>query len=484
MRARALAALGALLLPAAALAHVGSPHIYLEDEAGPWPVVVACEMPPAVPGEAVVQVRLSDRKPGEPVRVRVREVPPAGDDRAPEWRAASPSAHDPDFFTAPLPLMVYGLWHAEIEVSGARGEGTIRFPISARVPAPRAMDTVLAVTLVGLALLLVASLASILAGLGREGSARDDAATTPAARRRGVRWAVVGCTIFLSFTGFIGYLWGGFHKSRLVRTGPSLSGQVAVDAPLRAGSTSRVTMTVLDARGELVRDVAPDHDKMMHLVVVELPGAGVFMHLHPSLARDGVFSFALTPPRPGRYAWFADVLRSSGEGDTATGTLDVAPGANRDDVPLEDPDDSVVLGPPQGGARDLATAPAGGGTTVVWLPPGPSELRALEVQKLLFELRDEAGRPVASLDPYMGMAGHLLILRDDGSMFAHVHPTGTVAGRMGAMPKGHLAMMTEPIAGARASFPYAFPRPGRYRLWVQMKHAGAIRTGIFDVDVK
>jgi hypothetical protein len=33
------------------------------------------------------------------------------------------------------------------------------------------------------------------------------------------------------------------------------------------------------------------------------------------------------------------------------------------------------------------------------------------------------------------------------------------------------------------SFPYAFPEPGAYRLWVQMKSQDRILTGVFDTTV-
>jgi hypothetical protein len=34
------------------------------------------------------------------------------------------------------------------------------------------------------------------------------------------------------------------------------------------------------------------------------------------------------------------------------------------------------------------------------------------------------------------------------------------------------------------TFPYEFPKPGRYRVWVQVKPNTRVLTGTFDVDVR
>src|SRR5207247_7841023 len=45
---------------------------------------------------------------------------------------------------------------------------------------------------------------------------------------------------------------------------------------------------------------------------------------------------------------------------------------------------------------------------------------------LRFVIRAPDGAP-ATLEPYMGMAGHAMITRDDGAVFAHLHPAGTIS---------------------------------------------------------
>jgi hypothetical protein len=63
-----------------------------------------------------------------------------------------------------------------------------------------------------------------------------------------------------------------------------------------------------------------------------------------------------------------------------------------------------------------------GGGTLLW---HQEPLRANRDTTLRFEARDREGRPLP-LEPYMGMLSHAVIARDDGKVFVHLHPMGTI----------------------------------------------------------
>src|SRR5262249_58070749 len=97
---------------------------------------------------------------------------------------------------------------------------------------------------------------------------------------------------------------------------------------------------------------------------------------------------------------------------------------------------------------------------------------------LSFTVREPDGKP-ARFEPYLGMPGHAVVMRDDGAVFIHLHPMGTVSaaaqatftlrrpsdttsGAVGARVMAQdsaMAGMAHAVPAGRLSFPYAFPHP-------------------------
>jgi hypothetical protein len=135
-----------------------------------------------------------------------------------------------------------------------------------------------------------------------------------------------------------------------------------------------------------------------------------------------------------------------------------------------------------------------------WLNDG-LPVAAGKPASMRFVVRNADGSD-ATLEPYMGMAGHAVVERQDGSVFVHLHPMGTIsmASQMafamrqpGDTVRGELGkrvseaemsqMKQASVTSNIVSFPYAFPKPGIYRLWVQVRHNGRIQTGAFALNV-
>jgi hypothetical protein len=122
-------------------------------------------------------------------------------------------------------------------------------------------------------------------------------------------------------------------------------------------------------------------------------------------------------------------------------------------------------------------------------------LKANTAMDFKFSVQNKDGKPVQDLEPYMGMAAHAEFVRSDLSVFAHVHPAGSVpmaslemaqAGLLGdaSSMQGMAMKPKNETLPAEVSFPYGFPKPGDYRIFVQVKRAGQVETGVFDAHVQ
>jgi hypothetical protein len=193
----------------------------------------------------------------------------------------------------------------------------------------------------------------------------------------------------------------------------------------------------------------------------------------------------------GRYEVFADVVDARGFPWTLVGTVDlpqINSGALRGD-------DSSWSGDTIGSQQHELVSQLPDGSRMIWeRAAGP--LKANTAMDFKFSVQGKDGKPAQDLEPYMGMAGHAEFVRSDLSVFAHVHPAGSVPmaslemaqagllGNMSSMPSGMAMAPTRGTMPAQVSFPYGFPKPGDYRIFVQVKRAGQVETGVFDAHVQ
>ena len=510
---RRCAALFAIIifLGAPALAHVGNPDVYFQGAAGPYHLIITVRTPQMIPGIADVEI-LSSTPGISKIAVVPTYIVGPGAKYPPIGDALTQSKDDPQSFSGKVWLMESGSWQIRVQVDGVQGAGELSLPVPAAARRTLPMQKSLGALLFALMVLLVLAIIAIAGAARREGMLEPGQAPGPGHVRRG-RWVMVGAAVVMFALLCFGNWWWNseaFAKARqMIYKAPPLN--VSLDP------SGKLTLQMGDSAWHRTRpetvmtNLIPDHGHLMHLFLIREPGLDRFYHLHPQLQPGvrpvGTNSFALDLPAipAGRYQVFADVVRESGFPDTMTAEIDLpdVPG-----VPLTG-DNSEAAAPPLAGQTDSAgsnAAGAGGADGSVMVLPdkyrmvwerGAAPLVANHFVWLRFRLETPSGKPVLDMEPYMGMAGHAEIVRSDRSVFAHIHPDGSVAmaalelteKNASAHADGaitdlgmNLDMSMEPV-DAEVSFPYGFPKAGEYRIFVQMKRGGQIETGIFDTDV-
>jgi hypothetical protein len=488
------------LLLAAALpvcAHVGSPDVYYEGDAGPYHLFVIVRVPQVIPGVAEIQIR-SATGDVRSIQVVVLRLTGQGSQFAPTPDLAQASKDDPQFFTSNLWLMEFGALQVRIMADGAKGHGELSVPVPSFAQRVLPMQRPLTALLLFLMLFLAIGLVSIVGAGSRE--AKLDAGETPgASSRRRARIAMVVATVLVAGLLYLGRTWwraDGAHHQQVV----DYFKPPAAETTLENGNRLIIRAKGPDAEwSENVRmeNVIPDHGHLMHLFLIRLPGMDRMLHLHPERIAGGAFAEDLPTMPAGRYQLLADVVDKRGFPWTLVSTVDLPEikGAALTG------DDSSWAGAPLASSaeasQDLTVAQLPGGGRIVW-QHGAGALRANVSTNFKFSVQGKDDQPVQDLEPYMGMAGHAEFVRSDFSVFAHIHPAGSVsmaalelaqAGLTNAPPgmPGSMAMAAPTPSGPlppEVSFPYGFPQPGDYRIFVQVKHAGQVETGVFDAHVQ
>ena len=193
-------------------------------------------------------------------------------------------------------------------------------------------------------------------------------------------------------------------------------------------------------------DYAVEHAKRLHLIVVRRDLTG-FQHVHPELGSDGRWTTDVDLAA-GTWRVFADFKAAEGPALTL-GTDLTVPGRVvevqpvGDDVRTSSVDeyDVTLAGDLEGGAASDLT---------------------------LTVTRD--GEPVTDLQPYLGAFGHLVALREGDLAYLHVHP--------------HDQAHQGDRGGPEIEFTAEVPSAGRYRLFLDFKAGGVVRTATFDLTAE
>jgi hypothetical protein len=190
--------------------------------------------------------------------------------------------------------------------------------------------------------------------------------------------------------------------------------------------------------GAAVHRFTPLHDRYLHLIVANRE-LTEFHHVHPWLAPDGTWSIEVPALPAGAYRAIADFQVADGP-RLALGTDVTVPG----DYQPEPTPHPASITRVDGYQVELSTDRQAAGEVET----------ALTIRK--------NGHLVTDLQPYLGAYGHLVALRVGDLAYAHVHPAGYGDGTI--------------------RFDATLTAQGRYRLFLDFKHADTVHTAAFTFD--
>lgn len=524
-------------------AHIGSSAVQMQGQAGPYSILVSIQPPDVIPGTAKVSVFVQDENifsvHARPLYFR------SGDKGAPSPDILQKSKTNAGQFEADIWLMEPGSTSAQILVKGDKGSGELVVPIMAVSTAQRDMPNGLGIALSILAIILFTLMITIIgASVGEAMMPPGSTASNSLSRKKywGMGIAAIVCSLILFGGRSWWNSWAADYKQYLYKP-------LKAETSILKDSTHRIFQLKIDTkdwaeqrRGSMLSTLVPDHGKLMHTFLVKIPGLDAFAHIHPERQDSITFTASLPKLPAGKYVMYSDIIRYSGFAETITDTIVIPePGpvtheSVEDTYVITDPifapgqvtmdEDVVICGKP--GTKTLFPD----GSFAVWEGKPDQALEVGKPYKLNFEIYNPDGTPCLP-EPYLGMMGHAMLMKTDGSVYIHLHPGGSFPAAAEKIFKSRLSDTTKIIQkpspkifkdsvdhylarlknmsvlereeflmtemgmydlkengmvgmdhGSLITFPYSFPKAGRYRIFLQIKRNERVMTGVFDVMVK
>ncbi|MCF2442497.1 hypothetical protein L0657_00915 [Dyadobacter sp. CY345] len=527
-------------------AHVGSSGVLMQGQAGPYKVLIDVKPPDVIPGTAKITVFVET---GTAEKILVRPIYfRSGDQGAPSADEILSLPNQPGQFQGEVWLMQNGSSSIQIKISGKEGEGEFIVPIVAVSTAQREMPKGLGIGLSILGLLLFLLMITAIGASVSDGLLRPGEVLSPQQKRK--RWINMGiatavCALILYGGSSWWNSWAEDYKEFMYKPLQGSSSIIEED-------NQRIFTLKIDTsdwtkrnRGSMLSTLIPDHGKLMHAFLIRTPEMDAFAHIHPERTDSTTFQAYLPNLPKGKYLVYADIVQYSGFAETIVDTVDIPEQAEKTSVlkktaeedtyvvtdPINAPgqipmDDNVVICGKPGTKTVFKDS-----SYAIWEGKPNRALEAGKPYLLNFEVFNPDGTPTFP-EPYLGMMGHVAVFRSDGSVYIHLHPTGTFAMAAEQTMKNRLTDTTKLVGrpssvvfkdsidhylaklkamstiereetlmtemgmykqdggamigmehGNRISFPYSFPKKGRYRIFLQVKRNGQVLTGAFDAQV-
>lgn len=199
----------------------------------------------------------------------------------------------------------------------------------------------------------------------------------------------------------------------------------------------KITIYLKDQNGNPVDDLEVNHEKLLHLIVVN-DQLDQYYHLHPERVGAGQFEIAYEL-KDGAYKAFIDIKpkKLNYHVKPTAFTIGLSEETHRQNHLKADETFKKIV---DGRTAEMVV----------------SSFEARKPVTLDFKL-DES-----TLEPYLGAAGHVVILDEEANQYLHVHPHNE----------------NEPI------FETQFDKPGTYKIWAEFKQEGKVRVFPFVIEIK
>lgn len=525
-------------------AHVGSSGVLYQGQAGAYRVLVSLMPPDVIPGTANVTVYVEV---GNVKKVMARPIYfRTGGAGAPSADELLPVPQQTAQFQGVVWLMAGGASSVQLTIESDKGKSELVVPIAAISTAQREMPTGLGILLSLLGLMLVILLVTTIGASASDGLLRAGESLTFKQKRTrllNMGIAVVVCTLILYGGSSWWSSWANDYKRHLYKP---LEGKAVVhnqDGERLFRLKIDTTHLLKTRQRTTLSFLIPDHGKLMHLFLVRQHSMDAFAHLHPERRDTATFEAYLPKLPAGKYLVYADIVQRTGFTETITDTVEI-PAIYGNKFLKTDPEDTYVVSDPLNNPKQIPVdenvvicgkpgtqTKLKDGSTVVWEGKSNEAFEVGKPYQLAFEVLDPSGKP-AILEPYLGMNGHAAIVKSDGTVYIHLHPVGTysmaaqlsmqnriadttkiyrlpnetktfrdsidryVASLKAMTPADRDRFLMQNMTGMNAHqmagmkhenrivFPYAFPKAGQYRIFLQIKRNGQVLTGIFDAVVK